>query len=159
MRGASSGAAIDPPSRVSTARRFKCVGDDITFLHGWFLLDGSGKGPFDNRSVARRPAPQKMTSSRGATSSWRLEGWATGYMVRDARLRGLLTMRDVGNRSPDGAQRNPGLTRRRPRIARSLSSGAHSRDPLAPSGLQPLSPLSSDLPVGRFVDRAVESYF
>ena len=39
---------------------------------------------------------------------------------------------------PDGAQRNPGwrLSARRPRISRSLSSGAHSRDPLAPSGLR-----------------------
>jgi len=44
--------------------------------------------------------------------------------------------------SPDGAQRNPGLTRRRPRIA------------LRSSGLQP-----SDLPVGRASDFPVESYF
>src|SRR5712664_1106622 len=63
------------------------------------------------------------------------------------------------SRSPDGAKRNPGPASRESRIARSLSSGAHSRDPLAPSGLQPFSPLSSDLPVRRFVDRRVESFF
>jgi hypothetical protein len=37
MRGTSSGVAIEPPSMVSNVRRFKCVGDDITFLHGWFF--------------------------------------------------------------------------------------------------------------------------
>jgi len=40
--------------------------------------------------------------------------------------------------SPDGAKRNPGSAARESRIARSLSSGAHSRDPLAPSGLRRL---------------------
>ena len=42
-------------------------------------------------------------------------------------------------RSPDGAKRNPGSVDQRvreSRIARSPSSGAHSRDPLAPSGLR-----------------------
>jgi hypothetical protein len=34
MRGASSGAAIAPPSRVSKARRFTGVDGDIPFLHG-----------------------------------------------------------------------------------------------------------------------------
>jgi len=70
-----------------------------------------------------------------------------------------LARNDVGeHRSPDGAQRNPGITRRRPRIARSLSSGGASRRPvgsiratavvICPSGglLTGLSSLISDFP-------------
>src|SRR5882724_9690273 len=37
---------------------------------------------------------------RSARSCARLEGWATGHMVRDARLRGLLTMRGLSKRIP-----------------------------------------------------------
>src|SRR6266436_6777795 len=57
---------------------------------------------------------------------------------------------DIGeHRIPDGAQRNPGLTRPRPRITlRSIRATAADNK----TG-------SSDLPVGRFVDRGVESYF
>src|SRR5882724_11196826 len=67
------------------------------------------------------------------------------------------------HRSPDGAQRNPGITRRRPRIARSLSSGGASRRPvgsiratavvICPSGglLTGLSSLISDFPKNIFV--------
>src|SRR3981081_3385220 len=43
MRGASSGVAIDPPSMVNNARRFKCVGDDIAFLHVWPVVSGGGE--------------------------------------------------------------------------------------------------------------------
>src|SRR6266850_1791188 len=68
---------------------------------------------------------------------------------------------DIGeHRSPDGAQRNPGLTRRRPRITRSLSSGGASRRPVGSIRATAADNKtgSSDLPVGRFVDRAVESF-
>jgi hypothetical protein len=61
-----------------------------------------------------------------------------------------LQSESCAHRSPDGAQRNPG-----PRLPQSKIPGLR----CAPSWLQPLSPLSSDLPVGRFVDRAVESFF
>jgi hypothetical protein len=64
------------------------------------------------------------------------------YPSRPRRTRALtcpsgkFNRRSAQQRSPDGAKRNPGITRAEPsRIARSLSSGAHSRDPLAPSGL------------------------
>src|SRR5712691_6061709 len=56
-------------------------------------------------------------------------------MMGFARAQPIL--RPLANiRSPDGAQRNPGLTRRRPRIARSLSSGGASRRPVGSSGLR-----------------------
>src|SRR5712664_795010 len=61
-----------------------------------------------------------------------------------------LQSESCAHRSPDGAQRNPG-----PRLPQSKIPGLR----CAPSWLQPLSPLSSDLPVGRFVDRAVEAFF
>jgi hypothetical protein len=41
-------------------------------------------------------------------------------------------------RSPDGAQRNPGSVYPHVREPRIVPSGAHLRDPLAPSGLRPL---------------------
>src|SRR6266849_7297961 len=46
-------------------------------------------------SFARKPYSIGCISVRfrGARVSARLEGWAAGLMVRDARLRGLLTMR------------------------------------------------------------------
>jgi hypothetical protein len=77
MRGASSGAAIEPPSRVSNLRRFTGVGDGIAFLHDLrFCFFWSGETlcmrindpgtkaprtfiPIDWKSVVRRSPTRK----------------------------------------------------------------------------------------------------
>jgi hypothetical protein len=61
------------------------------------------------RPLARAPHHEELQQADKSpydlilrSGSWpRLEGWATGYMVRDARLRGLLTMRET-SASPTG---------------------------------------------------------
>ncbi len=69
----------------------------------------------------------------------------------------LLAMTLANIRSPDGAQRNPGLTRRRPRIARSLSSGGASRRPVGSIRATAADNKTgtSDLPVGQFVSSPI----
>jgi hypothetical protein len=54
------------------------------------------RSPSFGGQVALRPSSPRngfAVIAGAARLSARLEGWATGHMVRDARLRGLLTMR------------------------------------------------------------------
>src|SRR5712664_23405 len=93
--------------------------------------------------IARRRRASARSISISTSTCANCDNKSDGFRERAQPIRTTgdksLLANEVGeHRSPDGAQRNPGLTRRRPRITRSLSSGAHSRDPLAPSGLQPL---------------------
>ena len=125
-------AGKDLLARETDGTRFRLIGIGLS------NLDGAEKADAADLIDLRRSAPRTPNTRSTRCAQVRQGRGGEGAGVR---RNGAGGGRGGGlrRRSPDGAKRNPGspaCPRHRPRIARSLSSGAPSARPLAPCGLR-----------------------